>query len=116
MEDRKPLWNRIRTAIGLLCLGSMLALLPLGVSPVRAGDGTETLMSVDPLRVVGPQSTAPVVPVAPPVEAEGRIKSGSPRVEVQPGVFVLNTRGYNYGQAPSALDPAAMKREAPPEK
>jgi hypothetical protein len=114
MEDRRSLWSRIGTVIGLLSLGSMLAIMPLGVRAVRAGDETEALMSVDPLLVAGERATLPAQTATSPDEAEEGIKPGSDRVEPQPGVIVLNMRGYNYGQPPSALDPAAMKRESPP--
>jgi hypothetical protein len=106
--------NRIITLVGVSCLGMSLALLPAGVNVVRADDGAEKLMSVDPLLVAGD----PVMPRPPPVgsvpmPAEGvdgnpsKVSSG----EVPAGPIVLNTRGYNYGPPPAAIDPAAMRLE-----
>lgn len=116
MEARKTLWNRIGTLIGLLCLVMTLAILPFGVSTVRAGDEAETLMSVDPLLVAGQAETADpapfVAPVIAPSDIEGKLRPGSAGVEVQPGVIVLNTRGYNYGPPPATIDPAAMNHES----
>ena len=116
MEVRKKLWNRIGTLSGLLCLGMTLALLPIGVSAVRAGDGTESLMSLDPLLVEGQAESTlpkPVAPVITPAEAGEFVRPGSAGTEVQPGVIVLNTRGYNYGPPPATIDPAAMNHESP---
>ena len=116
MEAHKTFWNRIVTVVGLLCLGMALAILPLGVSAVRAGDGAGALISVDPLLVADQQEAAhskpAVAPVLAPVDVEEIIRPGRGGVEVQPGIIVLNTRGYNYGPPPAAIDPAAMKLES----
>ena len=114
MEDRRSIWSRIGTVVGLLCLGSVLAMMPLGVTAVRAGDEAETLMSVDPLLVARERARTPVQPPASPGPTEEAIEPGAGPVEVQPGVIVFNMRGYNYGQTPSALEPAAMKQESRP--
>ena len=116
MKLHKLLWNRFGTLVGLLCLGSTLAILPIGVSAVRAGDAAEALMSIDPLLVSGqPGAAKPTADVMPGMAAatdKDALQPGRPGVEVQPGVIVLNTRGYNYGPPPTAIDPAAMERES----
>ena len=56
---------------------------------------------------------APAPPVAAPAEGvEENRRPGVPAVEVEPGVIVLNTRGFNYGPPPAELDPAALKAES----
>jgi hypothetical protein len=111
MKTRNPPGNRIRATVGLLSLGLMVGLLSLGVNAVRAGDGAEKLMSVDPLLVSGQAESARAAVVIPPGEVEEMIERGSERMEVMPDVVVLNTRGYNYGPPP-AIDPAAMNRDS----
>ena len=92
-----------------------LLLMPAGVRSVRAEDGAEALMSVDPtLEVSAPGNLEgpPVAPVVEPAAGDEALRPGSAGTEVQHGVIVLNTRGYNYGPSPSALDPAALGQEA----
>lgn len=61
---------------------------------------------------------APAAPVAfPTVRAEDVDNASRPGVsgiEVQPGIVVLNTRGFNYGAPPSPLAPEALKQESAP--
>jgi len=103
--------NRIATFGGLVCLGVTLALLPAGVNVVRAEDGAEALMSVDPLLAQQPApSVAPPAPVI-PATAAAQLQPGQPADTVSPGVVVLNNRGYNYGPPPAEIDPSAMDRE-----
>ena len=118
-SETATFWNRIGTVGGLLCLASALVMLPVGVSVVRAGDEAEPLMSVDPSLVVhetdgiGLTLTQPVVePAVAAANAVESVQPGRNAEEVQPGVIVLNTRGYNYGPAPAAIDPAAMEQES----
>ena len=115
MSLRATHWNRIASLVGLLCLGTTLVLLPAGIRVARADEGVELLMSVDPLLVAAeevaatqPAAAGPVVPG----EGGDEIRPGVSAREVQPGVIVLNTRGYNYGPRPAAIDPAAMQRES----
>jgi hypothetical protein len=109
MKAQNPLWNRMGITVGLLCLGSMLAILPLGVSAVRAGDGAETLMSVDPLLASQQRENATAAAVIPGAGVEESIKRGPANRDVEPEVIVLNTRGYKYGPPPT-IDPAAQNR------
>ncbi|MEM9175929.1 MAG: hypothetical protein AAGC67_11910 [Myxococcota bacterium] len=80
--------------LGGLCLVGALALTSF-VHAVRADDVEEALMSVDPTLVSPPAAPAPAAPEL-----------------SQPRVRPLNTRGYNYGPPPGAIDPAAMRQEA----
>ena len=123
MLSPAPFLNRLATLCGLLCLGACLSLLPGGVRAVHAEDGAEVLMSVDPVLVSKQDERSPsIVPVMPPAthpaptiplgEEEKAQQPGGTGREVQPGVLVLNMRGYNYGPPPAALDPAALDREA----
>lgn len=79
-------------ALGWLCLVATLLSTSFVVA-VRAGGSEEAMMSVDPALV------APAAPPSPPAEAP------------TPRIVHLNTRGYNYGPAPGALDEAAMRFE-----
>jgi len=112
---RSVLINKILRSVGLVCLAMSLLLMPAGVRSVRAEDGEKALMSVDPTLVAGEPSNVEGPAVAPVVEAaaaDEAVRPGSAGTEVQPGVIVLNTRGYNYGPLPSELDPAALGQEA----
>ena len=89
--------------------------MPAGVRTVRAEDGAQALMSVDPALVAKEPANVegpPVAPVAEPTAPDEAVRPGSAGTEVQPGVIVLNTRGYNYGPSPSELDPAALGQES----
>lgn len=114
MNLRKTLSNRMISLAGVLCLGMSFALLPAGVNAVRAEDGTEKLMSVDPLLVnTGPDVQIPSPAEAAPDSAAGTdgTRPGVSAEEMPIGAIVLNTRGYNYGPPPAEIDPAAMQRE-----
>ena len=63
---------------------------------------------VQPVHVEGPT----VAPVVEPAATDEALRPGSAGTEVEPGVIVLNTRGYNYGPSPSELDPAALGQES----
>jgi hypothetical protein len=62
--------------------------------------------------------TTPAAPVAFPTvqvdDVENASRPGVSGIEVQPGVVVLNTRGFNYGAPPSPLAPEALKQESAP--
>ncbi len=83
--------------LGLLCVVATLVLTS-GVNAVRAEDGEEALMSVDPALVEARDArrAQPSAPAAVPEE---------------PQVIFLNTRGYNYGPPPGEIDPAAIRYE-----
>ena len=106
MSLRATHWNRIASLVGLLCLGTTLVLLPAGIRAARADEGVELPMSVDPL-LVAAEEVAATQPAA-----AGPVVPGEGGDEIRPGVIVLNTRGYNYGPRPAAIDPAAMQRES----
>lgn len=117
--------------LGLACLIASVLLMSTGVRTVKAGD--EDMMSVDPQRVEAERqkvaaeaavaAKADANAAAPPLaktaneagekrqKAQEKLVPGMPGIEVQPGVIVLNTRGYNYGPPPAAIDPAAMRIE-----
>lgn len=103
--------RRLADVLGFVCLIASLLLMSLGVRTARA-DG-EALKSVDPVRVEAERqkAVAKPAPAPPPPPDASAQKPGLPAIEVQPGVIVLNTRGYNYGPPPSAIDPAAMRVE-----
>ena len=90
--------------LGMLSVLATLALLSPGVRIVRAESPPAALMSIDPALM----NSAEVV--ADPVE-RADAKPGRPAVERQPGVIVLNTRGYNYGPPVGEVDPRAMDLE-----
>jgi hypothetical protein len=101
--------RRLADAIGFVCLIASLLLMSLGVRTARA-DG-EALRSVDPVRVEAERQKAVAKSAPVPVPAPSAQRPGVPAIEAQPGVIVLNTRGYNYGPPPAAIDPAAMRVE-----
>ena len=128
IESSAPLFSSAharasRTAgdmVGLACLLGSLLLMSTGVQTVKADD--EALMSVDPERIEAERQKAAAknrinavegtLPNAP--TGADALKAGVPAIEVQPGVVVLNTRGFNYGPPPAAIDPAAMGVEKGP--
>jgi hypothetical protein len=118
MGERQRTTNRWTTAAGLFCLAASLLLSSTGVRAVRAEGAEEALMSIDPKLEARLEPSPPAQPappprvVTPPPEVEHR--PGEPAVETQPGVIVLNTRGYNYGPPAGEIDPAALDHEAPP--
>lgn len=121
--------------LGPACLFATLSLLSPGVSVVRADD--TALMSVDPglvaaaERAAGPEAPGhpdqvaqrealPAAPASNPFvpvdEVDRASRPGVSGIEVQPGVVVLNTRGYNYGPPPTPLAPEALARESAPRR
>lgn len=138
MRIQAKLWRRIGEIGGAVCLVAALALLSPGVRVVRAeGDAA---MSVDPALVAAAKraaengnapaapsapaaveagkAAAPAAPVAFPTvhvdDVENASRPGVSAIEIQPGVVVLNTRGFNYGPPPTPLAPEAMKQESAP--
>ena len=95
-ESRRPL--RPIDLLGGLCVVATL-LLTSAVDVVRAEDGDEAIMSVDPALVAEQE---PPMPQAAPSEA------------TPPRIVHLNVRGYNYGAGPGGIDPAAMRVERAP--
>ncbi|MFK7896908.1 MAG: hypothetical protein AB8G23_13780 [Myxococcota bacterium] len=132
-SNRHPALPKAHDMLGLACLIACLLLMSFGVNASRAED--EPLMSVDPARVEAERQRAAakllpqVLPAQPSVPAEQHVErarrnaraagetpgAGLPAAEVQPGVIVLNTRGFNYGPPPAGIDPAAMRAEEGPE-
>jgi hypothetical protein len=120
MTRQQTIWNRFVTSTGFLCLCASFMLMSAGVQAVRADAGDESNMSIDPALEAalaepeeGPEKLAPVVPAE---DKEAAARPGIAGVETQPGVIVLNTRGYNYGARPGALDPAALTYEGAAQK
>ena len=135
MGDRTGTWKRLGNVAGWTVVLAALALFSPGVRTVQAGDGP--LMSVDPgLAAAQAQKNAEVVPaqvVADPApipastaaasqkppsqpfvraeDVENARRPGVSGIETQPGVIVLNTRGYNYGPPPTPLAPEALDEE-----
>ena len=104
-SSRRPL-----DFIGLGCLVLTFALLSGGVRVAQAENSEETLRSFDPALVAGvPAPNLP--PTGIKIEPGAEILPGTPAVEVQPGIIVLNTRGYNYGPPPGEIDIQAMRLE-----
>ena len=118
MTTRPTLWNRLSNAVGLICLAMTLLLLPAGVRIVRADDEAEERASVTPPLPTPPASelATPQKPVVAPVveidEAKEALRIDSAGTEGEPGVIVLNTRGYNYGPPPARPAPATDDRES----
>lgn len=125
-------WKRLGEVFGLACLMATISLLSPGVDVVRADEAA--LMSVDPALVTAAERAArpetgadparatpdeaPAAPASNPfVSVEDADKASRPGVsgiEIQPGIVVLNTRGYNYGPPPTPLTPEALAQEAGP--
>lgn len=133
MRIGSRLGRRLGEVLGLACVIATLALLSPGVRIVRAED--EAPMSVDPGLVAAaeraqgapalpspaapgpapaaaPAPTAGTWPIVPASDVENARRPGVPGIEVQPGVVVLNTRGFNYGPPPTPLAPEALRQEA----
>ncbi len=102
--------RRLLDFIGLGCLVLTFVLLSSGVRVAQAENSEETLRSVDPALVAGLPTPTPL-PTGIKVEPGGKILPGTPAVEVQPGIIVLNTRGYNFGPPPGEIDIQAMRLE-----
>ncbi len=114
---RSVLWIRVWNLVGLVCLAMSLLLLPAGVRSVRAADGDEPLMSVDPSLLPNESAilnTPPAAPVIGACEAKEVIRPHLRLVADESRIpfIVLNTGGYNYDSLPSALDPAALRFES----
>lgn len=118
-RDRISLWDRITSGAGLACLAATLLLsVPSGVRVVRADEDDAKWMSVDP--ALEAPTAPPAAPSTSPPEAtrpsrvaaagepEKANRPGIAGVEVEPGVIVLNTRGYNYGPPPQPPEPEAL--------
>lgn len=128
-------WRRLGEVFGLACLMATISLLSPGVDVVRADDAA--LMSVDPALVAAAERAArpeagadpaqakpgeaPAAPAAPATnpfvsveDTDKASRAGVSGIEIQPGVVVLNTRGYNYGPPPTPLTPEALAQEAGP--
>ena len=118
MGEARRTNSRWTTTAGLLCLLGTLLLSSTGVRTVRAEGAEEALMSIDPKLEARLEGSPPAQPAPPPLakapSPEAELRPGEPGVETQPGVIVLNTRGYNYGPPAGAIDPAALDHEAPP--
>jgi hypothetical protein len=91
MATRSVVWNRFATFAGLCCLAFSLLLMPVGVRAVRADDARENAKAKT-------RSS----------EAEKSDQARETVVAPEPGVRVLNNRGYNYGRPPAG-------RPSPPE-
>ena len=102
--------RRLLDFIGLGCLVLTFALLSGGVRVAQAENSEETLRSVGPALVAG--FSAPTsLPTGIKIESSAEILTGTQALEVQPGIIVLNTRGYNYGPPPGEIDIQAMRLE-----
>lgn len=137
MSSRTGAWKRLGNIAGLAVVVAALALLSPGVRTVRAGD--EPRLSIDPglaavaqtrtgpkaapaalapsaapPNAAGASPTPPSHPSVPVADVENAQRPGVSGVEIQPGIVVLNTRGYNYGPPPTPLEPAALDQEAAP--
>ena len=104
-SSRRPL-----DFIGLGCLVLTFVLLSGGVRVAQAENSEETLRSVDPALMAGLSAPTPP-PTGIKIEPGAEILPGTPAIEVQPGIIVLNTRGYNYGPPPGEIDIQAMRLE-----
>ncbi len=118
MTTRPTLWNRLSNAVGLICLAMTLLLLPAGVRVVRADDEAEARASVTPPLPTPPASelATPQKPVVAQVveidEAKEALRRDSVGTAGEPGVIVLNTRGYNYGPPTARPAPVTDDRES----
>jgi hypothetical protein len=115
MTTRPVFWNRLLSSAGLICLAMTLLLLPAGVRSVRADDEAEGHVSTAPKHPAREPATSQkrvVAPVTRIDDAEEALRRGSAGTEGQPGVIVLNTRGYNYGPPQARPGPATDGRES----
>ena len=85
---------------------------PAAPSPASA---PRSATSSPPRFVAGsPASPAATFPTFHGDDVENASRPGVSGIEIQPGVVVLNTRGFNYGPPPTPLAPEALKRESAP--
>lgn len=73
--------------------------------------------SKPPAAVAGSPASPTVPATFPTVHVDDVANASRPGVsgiEIQPGVIVLNTRGFNYGPPPTPLTPEALKQESAP--
>ena len=101
---------RVLDLVGFACLVLTLVLFSGGVRIAQAENPEETLRSVDPALVAGIPAPTPA-PTGVKIEPGAEILPGTPAVEVQPGIIVLNTRGFNYGPPVGEIDIEAMRLE-----
>ena len=101
--------------VGFSCLTATLLLMPMGVRIVRAEDGVPVRMSVEP----EPTSIEPILSASPTVlpviklgDGPDALRPGIAGIEIEPGIILLNTNGYNYPSAAAGLDPAALEFES----
>jgi hypothetical protein len=59
-------------------------------------------------------SAAAAYPFVPAEDVRNANRPGVPGIEIEPGVVVLNTRGFNYGPPPTPLSPEALRQESAP--
>jgi hypothetical protein len=115
MSRQQMLWHRFVTSTGFICLAASFMLMSAGVQTVSAEAGDEANMSMDLTLGAAPERAATAPPNVAPVvsidDKEALARPGIGGVETQPGVIVLNTRGYHYGRRPGDLNPAALNLE-----
>ncbi len=102
----------------------------LAAAAARAAEQAEAIPAA-PTRAATPRAAMPTPPAAvagspasptapatfPTVHVDDVANASRPGVsgiEIQPGVVVLNTRGFNYGPPPTPLTPEALKQESAP--
>jgi len=90
----------------------------LQAAPLPAAPGRPTPSTPPQATAVAGSPGSPAAPVAFPTiradDVENASRPGVSGIEVQPGIIVLNTRGFNYGAPPTPLAPEALKQESAP--
>lgn len=112
--EKPGVLERIGRIAGACTVVAAFALLSPGVRIARAGEPAAPSPAPSTVAPAAAPATAAATPLLPTVRAddvENAKRPGVPAIEVQPGVVVLNTRGFNYGPPPTPLAPEALEQE-----
>jgi hypothetical protein len=110
-EEKQLLLERLGRLTGAFVVLAALALLSPGVRIARAGEAVAPVAAPATPSATAPAAATPVLPTVKVDDVENAKRPGVPAIEVQPGVVVLNTRGFNYGPPPTPLAPEALDQE-----
>ena len=109
--DPQDVLERLGRLTGALVVLAAFALLSPGVRIARAGEPVAPASPSASPSATAPAGAAPVLPTVKVDDVENAKRPGVPAIEIQPGVIVLNTRGFNYGPPPTPLEPEALDQE-----
>lgn len=114
-REEQIVLERLGRLAGALAVVAAFALLSPGVRIARADEAAAPVAAPAASPAPGATSADPATPGRLPTvrvdDVENAKRPGVPAIEVQPGVVVLNTRGFNYGPPPTPLAPEALDQE-----